>query len=233
MEITCTRCHRAVEEDSSYCPACGLPKLVYSPEETNGQVPYEEWNAPAQDASCVDWKTALRFAFLVAVPAGILCSGLSPVGFFGLLWMASAAVWAVILYMRSKQPAWITMGAGARIGLVTGILAGWLAFSISGSTLFVERFVLHQSSQIDSEWKTRVALSQQMAQQWTAGVSAPDVTEAQKMRAQVQSFMVSPEGHAGIEAFGFAANAVFLLFFAMGGGAFGARMIARRRKPQV
>jgi hypothetical protein len=185
------------------------------------------------DAGSVDWKTALRYAFFVAVPAGVLCSGLSPVGFFGLLWMASAAIWAVILYMRSKQPAWITMGAGARIGLVTGILAGWLAFSISGSALFVERFVLHQDSQIDAEWKTRVALSQQMAQQWTAGVATPDMAEAQQMRSQVQAFMVSPEGHAGIEAFGFAANAVFLLFFAMGGGAFGARMIARRRKPQL
>jgi len=233
METTCKRCHRTVEDESCYCPACGLPKLVYSAEDAIEQAPLEQGDEPVLDASSVDWKTALRFAFLLAVPAGILCSGLSPFGFFGLLWMASAAVWAVILYMRKKQPAWITMGAGARIGLVTGILAGWLAFSISGSALFVERFVLHQSSQIDSEWKTRVELSQQMAQEWTAGMSPADATEAQKMRAQVQSFMVSPEGHAGIEAFGFAANTVFLLFFAMGGGAFGARMIARRRKTQM
>jgi hypothetical protein len=222
-----------VDEDSCYCSACGLPKLVYSAEETNGQIPQEPGEESVMDAGSVDWKTALRYAFFVAVPAGVLCSGLSPVGFLGLLWMASAAVWAVILYMRSKQPAWITMGAGARIGLVTGILAGWLAFSISGSALFVERFVLHQSSQIDSEWKTRVMVSQELTQQWTAGMATPDLAEAQQMRAQVQAFMVSPEGHAGIEAFGFAANAVFLLFFAMGGGAFGARMIARRRKSQL
>jgi len=233
METTCNRCHRTVEDDSCYCPACGLPKLIYVADEANGQIPLEPGEEPIPDASSVDWKTALRFAFLVAVPAGILCSGLSPVGFFGLLWMASAAIWAVILYMRSKQPAWITMGAGARIGLVTGILAGWLAFSISGSALFVERFVLHQSSQIDAEWKTRVEMSQQMAQQWTAGLSTADAADAQQMRTQVKYFMMSPEGHAGIEAFGFAANAVFLLFFAMGGGAFGARMIARRRKPQL
>jgi hypothetical protein len=76
-------------------------------------------------------------------------------------------------------------------------------------------------------------VSQELTQQWTAGMATPDLAEAQQMRAQVQAFMVSPEGHAGIEAFGFAANAVFLLFFAMGGGAFGARMIARRRKSQL
>ena len=55
-----------------------------------------------------------------------------------------------------SEAGWITIGAGARIGLVTGLLAAWLAFSVSGSALFVERFVLHQAAQIDSEWKTRV-----------------------------------------------------------------------------
>lgn len=233
METTCTRCHRTVEDDSCYCPACGLPKLVYLADETNEQAPLEEGEEPVLDAGSVDWKTALRFAFIVAVPTGILCSGLSPFGLLGLLWMASAAVWAVILYMRRKQSAWITMGAGARIGLVTGIFAGWLAFSISGGTLFVERFVLHQATQIDSEWKARVEVSQQLTRQWTAGVASADLAEAQKVQTKMQSYMMSPEGHAGIETFGFAANAVFLLFFAMGGGAFGARMIARRRKTQL
>jgi hypothetical protein len=45
--------------------------------------------------------------------------------------------------------------------------------------------------------------------------------------------MLSPEGHAGIEAFGFAANAFFLLFFAAAGGALGARLLARSRQPEV
>ncbi len=50
---------------------------------------------------------------------------------------------------------------------------------------------------------------------------------------QIQNFMLSPEGHAGFEAFGFAINGVFLLFFAAGGGAFGARMLIRNRRPEV
>ena len=86
----------------------------------------------------VDWKPAMRSALLLAVPAGLLSSGLSPVGFFGLFWMAAASAWAVALYVRGQAPAWVTIGAGARIGLVTGLLAAWLAFTVSGSVLFVE-----------------------------------------------------------------------------------------------
>jgi hypothetical protein len=147
--------------------------------------------------------------------------------------MSSAAAWAVVLYVRSQRPAWITIGAGARIGLVTGLLAGWLAFSISGGALFVERYFLHQSSQIDAEWKTRIEASQQMTQQWTAGMENGDAAQAQAVRTQVQAFMISPEGHAGMEAFGFACNAVLLLLFAIGGGALGARMLVRSRRPEV
>ena len=188
---------------------------------------------PTRDASEVEWKPALRAALLLAVPAGLLSSGISPLRFLGLFWMAAAASWAVVLYMRSQRPAWITIGAGARIGLVTGLLGGWLAFSASGGALFVERYVLHQSSQIDAEWKTRVSMSQQLAQQWTSGMGTAEATEALAAQAQIQAFMLSPEGHAGIEAFGFAFNSVFLILFAVAGGALGARMQARARRPEV
>jgi hypothetical protein len=45
--------------------------------------------------------------------------------------------------------------------------------------------------------------------------------------------MMSPEGHAGIEAFGFASKSAFLLFFAVAGGVLGARLLAPRRRPEV
>src|SRR5580700_7978007 len=141
MEITCTRCHQSVLADNCYCPTCGLPQLLYSAENVPGQPPPERWNEPVRDASIVDWKRAMRMCIALAVPAGVLCSLFSPVSIFGLLWMAIAAAWAVALYLRSQKPAWITIGAGARIGLVTGLLAAWLAFTISGSVLYVDRFV--------------------------------------------------------------------------------------------
>lgn len=232
MEITCHRCHQPVQAEDCYCPACGLPQLVYTAEGEAGQAQAERWTEAVKDASVVEWKPAMRAALALAVPAGLLSSGISPVGILGLFWMAGAAAWAVAIYVRGQRPAWITIGAGARIGLVTGLLAAWLAFSISGASLFVERFVLHHSSQIDAEWKSRVDLSQQMmAQQWTSG--SADAAQAQALRAQIQAWMMSPWGHAGIEAFSFAGNSIFLLFFAAGGGALGARLLARSRRPEA
>ena len=234
MEITCNRCHQTVEAENCYCPSCGLPKLVYEAGDAPGQAQAVEPGVGAvRDAASVDWKPALRAALMMAVPAGLLSSGLSPVGFFGLVWMSTAAAWAVVLYVRNQSPAWITLGAGARIGLVTGLLAAWLAFSVSGGALFVERFVFHQSGQIDAEWKNRVAMSQEMAAQWTAGAAPGDATQAQSVRSQVQAFMLSPEGHASIEACGYAANSFFLLIFATAGGALGARYLARSRRSEV
>jgi hypothetical protein len=233
MEITCNRCHQAVQPEDCFCPSCGLPQLVYTADPANGQAQTERWTEAARDASMVEWKPAMRAALLFAVPAGLLSSGLSPVGILGLFWMAAAAAWAVVLYVRGQGPAWITIGAGARIGLVTGLLAAWLAFSVSGGTLFVERFILHQSGQIDSEWKNRVDLSQKMTQQWAAELEPADAAQAQTLRSEVQAWMLSPWGHAGIEVFSIAFNAIFLLFFAAGGGALGARVLARTRRPSL
>lgn len=233
MEVTCTRCHQTIQTDDCYCPACGLPQLLYTADGPPGQAQPEQWNEAVRDASEVAWKPALRAALILAVPAGLLSSGVSPLGYLGLFWMAAAASWAVVLYMRSQKPAWITIGAGARIGLVTGLLGGWLAFSASGGTLFVERYVLHQSSQIDTEWKTRVGMSQQLTQQWTSGMQAADAAQAQAAQAHVLAFMLSPEGHAGIETFGFVIDSLFLILFAVAGGALGARLVARNRRPEV
>jgi hypothetical protein len=233
MEITCARCHQTVQAEDCFCPTCGLPQLVYTAEAANNMTQAERWTEAARDASMVEWKPAMRAAFLLAIPAGLLSSGLSPVGFFGLFWMAAAAAWAVVVYVRGQGPSWITIGAGARIGLVTGLLAAWLAFSISGGTLFVQRFLLHQAAQIDSDWKTRVDTSQQMTKQWAVQLEPSDAAQAQTLRAEVQAWMLSPWGHAGIEVFSLSFNAVFLLFFAVGGGALGARLLARARRPQL
>lgn len=233
MEITCKRCHQAILAENCYCPACGLPQLTYSADDGGGQPAAERWTAAVRDASVVDWKIAMRMSFALAVPAGLLSSGLSPLGVLGLFWIAAAAAWAVVLYVRSQGPAWITIGAGARIGLVTGLMAGWLAFSMSGGALFVNRFVLHHAAQIDTDWTSRVAMSQQMAQEWASGMGPSEMAQAQAVRAQVLAWMMSPWGHAGIEAFSIAFNSIFLLFFAAGGGALGARILARTRRPQT
>jgi len=225
MEITCTRCHQAVQADNCYCPACGLPQLIYSAEGVPGQAPAEQGNEVVRDASSVDWKPALRAALMLAVPAGVLCSLFSPLSIFGLLWMAVAAAWAVILYLRSQRPAWITIGAGARIGLVTGLLGGWTAAAATGITLFVMRFYLHQGKSLDDTWQS--IINGQVSQQWAdAGVDAQSITT-------YKAWLLSPQGRAGSMLCAILFLVVALILFAVAGGALGARLMAHNRRPEV
>lgn len=225
MEITCTRCHQAVADENCFCPNCGLPQLVYTAEESSDPAHAERWNEAVRDASSVEWRPALRAAMLLAVPAGLLSCGLSPVGLLGLFWMAAAAAWAVTLYVRRQRPAWITIGAGARIGLVTGLLAGWLAFLTTGVTLYSMRFFFHQGQMLDEVWKGMV--DQSMHQQFQA-VSA----DAQASSA-VRALLLTPEGRAGSMLAGLAFLELALLGFAAAGGALSARLLARTRRPEV
>jgi hypothetical protein len=182
-------------------------------------------NEAGQDASTVNWKPALRAALMLAVPAGLLCSMLSPVGIFGLLWMAVAAAWAVVLYVRSQRPAWITVGAGARIGLVTGLLAGWTVAATTGITLLSMRFFFHQGMVFDDLWKDH--LIPRMIQQWVSmGVDPQTI-------ASLQTWLLSPEGRAGTMLGAILFLVAVLLLFAVAGGALGARMVARARRPEV
>ncbi|MDE3062578.1 MAG: zinc ribbon domain-containing protein [Acidobacteriota bacterium] len=233
MEVTCPRCHQAIQPETCFCPTCGLPQLVYNGEAAETQAVTERWTAAAHDASMVEWRPAIRSALALALPAGLICSTASPLGSLGMIWMGAAAAWAVTLYMRRQKPAWITMGAGARIGLITGIFAAWLAFAAGGATLFVQRNMLHQAAQMDADWKNRVTASQEMAQAWTTSMGPSEASEAQAIRKKVMDWMLSPWGRAGIEAFGLSFNSALLLLFAAAGGALGARVMAHKRRPEV
>jgi hypothetical protein len=225
MEITCTRCHQTVQAENCYCPVCGLPQLVYSADSPSGPSQPEQWNETVRDAGSVDWKAALRSALSLAVPAGMLCSFLSPVGVFGFLLMAFTAAWVVVLYVRGQRAAWITTGAGARIGLVTGVLGGWTAAATTGITLFSMRFFFHAGKTFDDLWQNLV--NQQMTQQWTSmGVDAQTI-------ALTKAWLLAPEGRAGWLLGALSLLMAALLLFAVAGGALGARMLARTRRPEV
>jgi hypothetical protein len=224
MEVICSRCHQTMQDDVCYCPVCGLPQLVYSAEDTAGQSQPERWNEAVRDAGSVAWKPAIRSALMLAIPAGILSNMLSPVSILGMPLMAVAGAWVVVLYMRGQQPAWITIGAGARIGLVTGLLGGWTATATTGITLFALRFWFHQGKFYDNFWQT---LTTQMNQEWASmGVDSQSI-------AQMQQMLIPPEGRAAWLLAALTLLAIVLLLFAVAGGALGARLLARRRRPEV
>ncbi|MGB0065638.1 MAG: hypothetical protein WBP85_14445 [Terracidiphilus sp.] len=222
-----------MQEGFRYCPACGLPQLVYSAEnsaDTEGQP--DRWEQAIRDANAVDWRSAARSILPLAVVAGALCALFSPGGLFGLVLMGAAAAWAVALYSRSQPPAqspvWITARAGARIGLVCGLLAGALAFAVSGGELYAKRYILHQGSQIDTDWKSFVDYETQLSQKVAAWT--PDPAQFQAQTVAQANRMLTPEGHSGNVVADFALASFLLVLFAVAGGALGARRIARTRR---
>lgn len=225
MEITCSRCHQTVQTGNCFCPVCGLPQLVYSGENSAGPEQPEKWPEVVRDAASVEWKPALRFALALAVPAGILCSLLSPLNILALLVMGATGAWVVALYMRNRRPSWLTLGAGARLGLVTGILGGWTAVTASGVALYAARYWFHSGKIFDGFWNELV--NQQMSQQWASmGVDAQTI-------AITKSWMLSPEGRAGGILCALSFLMVALLVSAVAGAALSARLLARTRGPRA
>jgi hypothetical protein len=232
MEITCTRCHQAIEDGSTYCPMCGLPQLVYQAESVAGAAQPERRAEPMRDASSIAWKPAMSVAAMLAIPAGILLaifflySVVSESSFLGLLFlMAAAAAWVVAIYTRNQKPAWITIGAGARIGLVTGILSAWTATAASGLLLYGARYWFNYGKTMDDAWTAMV--KGPMVAQW-------NTTNAdQQTISQLVTFFLAPQGRATSGLFAVFFLAGTLLLFAVAGGALGARFLARPRRPEV
>jgi len=111
-----------------------------------------------RDAGSVDWKVALRAALKVAIPAGLLCCGYPFIGFFGLVWMAAAGAWAVVALPAQPEATLDYLGAGARIGLVTGLLGGWTAAAGMSALLFaMPLFFFHQGKVFDNFWQNQVS----------------------------------------------------------------------------
>jgi hypothetical protein len=240
LEATCQRCHETVREADRYCPACGLPQLTYLAAETSvalGDGVTQSANGAASGltgmADGIAWRPAMKAALMLAVPAGVLCSGVTVIGpSLGLLWMSGAAAWAVGLYFKRNRPGWLTWGAGARIGLVTGLFASWLTLSVNGVALWVNRVVMHQGSQMDSLWASEVENSLQLSQQMVAQMGMTTAQAAQSTQFS-RAWMLSAEGRAGIALSTFLAGAIFLILFAMIGGALGARLLAQPRRPSA
>jgi hypothetical protein len=241
LEATCQRCHEILRDEDRYCHVCGMPQLTYveseAPIAAQDESALQDSSHPSRglagSAGGVAWRPALKFALLFSIPAAFLCSGLIPLGqSLAILWMAGAAVWAVGLYFKQAGPGWITMGAGARIGLVTGLFASWLTLSVNGVALWVSRFLMHQGGEMDSLWATEVDKSLELSKQMVAQMGMTSAQAAQSTQFS-KAWMLSAEGRAGIALSTFLAGAVFLVFFAMIGGALGARLLAQPRRPGV
>lgn len=237
MDITCQRCHEILREPDRYCPVCGLPQFTYVASEQSVSSPEEESETGTAATSSavggaltggIAWKPALQSALMVGIPAGVLCSELTPIGAgLSLFWMVTASAWAVSLYRKRTRMRRLSMGSGARIGLVTGMLASWLTLSVNGAYMWIERFLLHQGTQMDAQWLAQVETSLQLNQQMVAQMGVA-TDQALQFQHSWRALLLSTEGHAGLELWGMVAGALFLTSFAMLGGVMSARFLVPR-----
>lgn len=228
MEKICHRCQGELNAEGNYCPACGLPQILFSSDETPGPVSLQPWHQGDTDAGEVAWRPAMRIALFSAIPTGIACSMGSPFVDFGIIWMTLAAASVVALYVRRVQPPWITAGAGIRIGLVTGIFTSWITFLISSIARFTQRFVFGNGAFIDEEWKSKLDQFEKIYLDFVPKLT-PDPASLADAK-NIISWMRSPEGHAGNELLSLTLLCCLLLIFSMLGGVIGARLSARARR---
>ena len=214
-----------VQPGASFCPTCGLPQLVYSAEDGAENAQPARWDEAVRDASSVAWRPAMRSAFTLGLPAGVFCACLWPVGVISMFLMGVTGAWVVSLYMKAQRPAWITLGAGARIGLVTGLIGAWTASATCGMALFAMRYWFHQGGLFDNFWTRMVEV--QFTQQWNnMGADAQTV-------ATVKAMLLSPDGRASWALCTVSFLIASSLVCAIAGGALSARVQARRRRPHV
>ena len=86
---------------------------------------------------------------------------------------------------------------------------------------------------MDAVYKTYVDALRQQTHEKMAMMGPADATEFRLELAPFKAAILSPEGHAGIWAGSIAVSSLFLLLFAVAGGALGARLLARTRRPEV
>jgi len=216
-----------------YCAVCGLPQLVYVaadvPQATSVE-PVDRRNGRGVGLEALTspdgivWRPALNAALTVAVPVGILCSGAYPLGALGIV---AGAAWAVSLYARWARPVDLSASTGARIGLVTGLLASWLMIALVGGGLWISRFILHDGGDVDSVW---AAQADKVHRQLLAQPGSPS-PESIQMAQRVQEIMLSAQGRAEVWLFGMMFLAAALVLLAVAGGTLGAKLASMPRRP--
>jgi len=206
MPEFCT-CGAQLPPDALFCHKCGkpqrelvIPETVAPPPAAAPQVQVEA--RPEPPPVNFHNSVALRIAILVAATATLL--SILPF-FLPLNWLA-AGFFAVFFYRR-KTGSLLNVGAGVRMGWITGILM----FGLSGIVLTAQQLPAALSGRLDAR------LLEQLK-----SVASQDPLSQQMM----QFFQTGP-GIFLLLLFSLAALFLFTTGLSMAGGALGAKMVGR------
>jgi len=135
MQRACYRCGTSIDEQITFCPACGAPQIRVSrpPEELSesgatatmepgADPPLSVAGTPANLTARlrIDWKSFSRTAAPLAAFTGMVTVALAPLGLFVVL--PVSVILAIYIYCRHR-PVPVRGGLGARMGAVTGLFS--------------------------------------------------------------------------------------------------------------
>ncbi len=240
----CSRCHNDLPTEDTgeltFCPHCGAPQIALSEElreqfeqqqlatlqPSDGTAPSTLQLEPAEpqatDPAAVAWPRVLE---LVALAGSIFTVVMavtlvvSPLILVVLLWMLGAPIILLGVYCARNPRTRVTTAFGARLGLLSGLTIGSAFFAVSILSIFVQRFVLHRSVELDSQYTTSLEQIRTMGAQLAP--SDP---------AYVQSYLDMlkiPEFHAGMALGGCALLVAIYAVYSTAAGAFSGALRSR------
>lgn len=231
MRRFCHRCHGELTLDpaeSTFCPHCGAPQLRVIEENVTATPAPAAGAPPPPHPGRLRWATVITLAAIISGVAAVLMTIVFwvPQAFpIAWLWTVSGAVIVLGLYQRRHPDTALDAGAGARVGLVYGLLAVSTLAVLTAASGLIARYGLHHMGSIDT-WLTTTmhqAMEQQIQQIPANQPDAPMTAD------QMRALFYSPEVRAGLSLSMLTVSAVFLIGFSTLGGAVGGLLRTRRR----
>ena len=216
MELVCHRCSATLDPDAFYCQNCGSPQVRFVPSDDTAEAAVGSPAAgsvalESERGGPVQWKLAIRIAALVGLGVGIL-STLLAAG--SVLWVIVGAIFAIRAYRRRRPLASLARQAGARIGVLVGLLAAAVALAGNAAFLMIQRYGMHQGKLIDTQL---TGIVKQAAERAAA-------MDPQAPVASFANFWLSAEGRIGLILMTMAFLSGLIVLFAVIGGVLGAQI---------
>ena len=222
MSALCHRCGEDLEASDLFCPNCGAPQVKFEALDESENLPASSrpTRIPASPQG-IFWKVAIPSTLLVAVPAGIL-SAVSVLSRGCCLWVAAGALLSIGLYLKRAPGYRLDSRAGLRIGLLAGLIAALTSTAVSAVAQVLDRFVLHQGSELDHIYDAMIQQSMTLVQ------PNPD---AEALWHTYVHFLLTPDGRAGYALVNAATTSAGIVLFSALGGALGVRIFSARKAP--
>jgi hypothetical protein len=218
VEHPCHQCGASVEEGTVFCPQCNAPQIRVATSQplTSGNASEVASYPPPPprldfySAGKIQWSQALPAILIGGVVIAMLM--MIPLGAFGFGMLAGGGL-SVALYHRRTLGTRVTVGMGARLGALSGVVG----FGLFMVLVAIDMLVNRDTSQF------RATLMEQI-QRSAARAPGPETQ-------QMVDWLKTPAGLTFIVVVGLVFAFLFFVFLSGVGGAIGAALLRRKPRP--